>query len=205
MAAVVAAAGPKTVNHMVYVPDLQREIQKQAAMKMLNGPQSKISADRTLRVRSAHVANNAASSRILDLNLDPWAIEPGKDVTVLFENASGAGLTQWLGRITKMVMVKASGRKVVWTDPVFLGPDRSKLAGLKIYFHWYERATVRRGHGRGPHTGYKVYRFTHADNDPQDVENIHFPITLTYIPSTELYNLDPGHDRILQTVCGGAP
>ena len=163
-------------------------------MKWINDGRPTLSADRTVRIRSAMHAEDVDRSR--DLAEDDWVVGLGDDVAVKFTTKRRGVYKGFIGRIVRM---RRKRRKWVnYTRPVTIHGDRTDLEGLWFRLHWYKRVP-------SAESGSELrYRFTDYDFELVEAASLICPVTMKWHADGDYYVLNRDHYAVIRASEGGA-
>ena len=170
-------------------------------LKWLTDGVANVSADRTVRVRSAGDdagADGAADedgAAIHHLHEDEWLVGIGDDVACKFASERGGAPTADIGRILRMRKKGKRGAYLDYSRPVNIAGDRKSLGNLYFVCCWYKKT---RGRDR------RTYTYNAVRMQQVHVTTIICPINLTHEPATNTYKADAEEMRVLTRSIGGA-
>ena len=193
MDAVVANGCNPSIIPTVYVPSIGKRVHKLRAMKWLNGGRGTISADRELRVRSAHQQNgqNAMEGHHeFNLARDDWCVGMFSDVAVLMEATGNQRRdTVSIGRIIRM-RKKSGNRYTAYRRPVIIHEDRETMGNLLFTLYLYKRYY---GGGRTQ----KRFKLNSNETEEVEVKSVICPAVLKFNNIGKYYVLDRTTDDVI--------
>ena len=163
---------PTTVSMLLTTPDGKRRHKAQVVQE-LAGSGTKVSADRSLRVKQAI---DVPEAKFFDVTTDSWTMTRGTDIAILFDGkAKNVCVARVIG------IRKRHSPRGGWShyqQPVVLHEDRSKLGDLFVTCYFYSRIK-----GRGDKKADWLFRFNVGNPAEIQVEAIICPVQMTYFPA----------------------